>query len=94
MKIAVPTKENNQIDDHFGHCAFYTIFSISEEKQVMAETIVESPQGCGCKSDIASDLAKMDVKVMLAGGIGAQATIGKIRVTGNAVIGGVTRADA
>jgi predicted Fe-Mo cluster-binding NifX family protein len=70
MKIAVPTKENNQIDDHFGHCAFYTVFTVSEEKQVMAETILESPQGCGCKSNIASDLAKMDVRVMLAGGIG------------------------
>jgi predicted Fe-Mo cluster-binding NifX family protein len=70
MKIAVPTKENNQIDDHFGHCAFYTIFSISEDNQVMAETILESPQGCGCKSNIAADLAKMDVRVMLAGGIG------------------------
>jgi len=70
MKIAVPTKENNQIDDHFGHCAFYTIFSISEENEVMAETILESQQGCGCKSEIASDLAKMDVSVMLAGGIG------------------------
>jgi predicted Fe-Mo cluster-binding NifX family protein len=70
MKIAVPTKENNQIDDHFGHCAFYTIFSVSEDNQVMAETILESPQGCGCKSNIATDLAKMDVSVMLAGGIG------------------------
>jgi predicted Fe-Mo cluster-binding NifX family protein len=70
MKIAVPTKENNQIDNHFGHCEFYTIFSVSENNEVFAETILESPQGCGCKSNIAFDLAKMDVKVMLAGGIG------------------------
>jgi predicted Fe-Mo cluster-binding NifX family protein len=70
MKIAIPTKENNQIDAHFGHCEFYTIFVISDNKEIMAETILESPKGCGCKSNIASDLAKLDVSIMLAGGIG------------------------
>jgi predicted Fe-Mo cluster-binding NifX family protein len=70
MKIAVPTKEDNGIDDHFGHCEFYTIFTISEDNEIIAETKLESPQGCGCKSNIAYDLAKLGVKVMLAGGIG------------------------
>lgn len=70
MKIAVPTKQDNQIDNHFGHCEFYTIFAISENNEIMAETMLESPQGCGCKSNIAYDLAQLDVKIMLAGGIG------------------------
>ena len=70
MKIAVPTKENNQLDDHFGHCEFYTIFNISEQREIMAETILESPKGCGCKSDIASVLSELGVELMLAGGIG------------------------
>lgn len=70
MKIAVPTKENNQIDAHFGHCEFYTIFLISDNNEIIAETILESPKGCGCKSNIASELAQMDVRIMLAGGIG------------------------
>ncbi len=69
MKIAVPTKEGNQIDSHFGHCEFYSIFTVSENK-VVDKQILQSPQGCGCKSDIAYDLAKMDVGIMLAGGIG------------------------
>ena len=69
-KIAVPTKEDNQIDNHFGHCEFYTIFLISETNEILAETILQSPQGCGCKSNIAYDLAELDVKIMLAGGIG------------------------
>jgi len=30
MKIAVPVTKNNQIDDHFGHCEFYNVFTISE----------------------------------------------------------------
>ena len=70
MKIAVPTKENNQIDAHFGHCEFYTIFLISDNNEIIAETILESPKGCGCKSNIASELAQIDVRIMLAGGIG------------------------
>ena len=70
MKIAVPTKKDNQIDNHFGHCEFYTIFDISDKNEILAETMLESPQGCGCKSNIAYDLAQLDVKIMLAGGIG------------------------
>ena len=28
MKIAVPTRDGH-IDDHFGHCAYYTIFEVA-----------------------------------------------------------------
>ena len=70
MKIAIPTKQNNQIDEHFGHCEFYTIFTISDNNEVQSESILQSPQGCGCKSNIAYDLAEMNVKIMLSGGIG------------------------
>lgn len=69
MKIAVPTKAGNQIDNHFGHCEFYSIFTV-ENNQVTQKQTLQSPQGCGCKSNIAYDLANMGVKVMLAGGIG------------------------
>lgn len=70
MKIAVPTKQDNQIDNHFGHCEFYTIYTISDINEILTKTILKSPQGCGCKSNIAYDLAELDVKIMLAGGIG------------------------
>lgn len=70
MKIAVPTKQNDSIDNHFGHCEFYSIFTISEDNKVIDKQMLQSPQGCGCKSNIAYDLAKMEVKIMLAGGIG------------------------
>lgn len=70
MKIAVPTKENNQIDAHFGHCAFYTIYTVSEKNEITEKQMLPSPAGCGCKSNIANDLSQMDVQVMLAGGIG------------------------
>ena len=40
MKIAVPTR-GTIVDEHFGHCEFYTVFSINE-KQVIVKTVTES----------------------------------------------------
>ena len=68
MKIAVPTRDGH-IDDHFGHCAYYTIFDI-ENGQIIATSRLESPEGCGCKSGIAADMEKMGIEVMLAGNMG------------------------
>ena len=68
MKIAVPTRDGH-IDDHFGHCAYYTIFDI-ENGQIVATSRLESPEGCGCKSGIAADMEKMGIEVMLAGNMG------------------------
>lgn len=70
MKIAVPTKENNQIDAHFGHCEFYKVYTVSDQNQVISEERMDSPQGCGCKSNIAAVFEKEGIKIMLAGGIG------------------------
>lgn len=70
MKIAIPTKSNNQIDAHFGHCEFFIIFTISENKEVLNQEKMESPQSCGCKSNLASDLSAVGVSIMLTGGIG------------------------
>ena len=72
MKLAVPTTHNNQVDAHFGHCEFYTVFTI-EEGKIKNSQILESPQGCGCKSNIASVLHDMGVEVMLAGNMGGGA---------------------
>jgi len=82
MKIAVPVTRENQIDSHFGHCESYGVFNISEKNEITGIKSVESPQGCGCKSDIASVLASDGVTVMLAGGIGG----GAINVLNNSGI--------
>lgn len=83
MKIAVPVTKNNQIDDHFGHCEFYNVFTISATNEIVEVQTIKSEQGCGCKSNIASTLAQNGVKIMLAGGIGG----GAINVLNNAGIG-------
>jgi predicted Fe-Mo cluster-binding NifX family protein len=69
MKIAVPTK-NTTVDEHFGHCESYTIFSIDTNNRIENSEILPSPQGCGCKSNIASLLQEKGVGVMLAGNMG------------------------
>jgi len=68
MKIAVPTV-GDQIDQHFGHCEKYSVFTI-EDNAIKTLEYMESPAGCGCKSNMASVLAQSGVKILIAGGIG------------------------
>ncbi len=69
MKIAIPTS-GETVEGHFGQCEIYTIFTIGNDKQIEKTEILPSPQGCGCKSGIASTLNKIGVDVMLAGNMG------------------------
>ena len=69
MKVAVPTR-GNVVDDHFGHCEAYTVFTIDENQKIIETEMLPSPQGCGCKSNIASALKEKGVSVMLAGNMG------------------------
>ncbi len=70
MKIALPTKNDGNIDSHFGHCRYYTICTVSDEEKKLQYERLDSPVGCGCKSDIAPILHGMGVTVMLAGNMG------------------------
>lgn len=82
MKIALPTRQD-VIDNHFGHCEYYTILTVDNDaKTILAQETLEAPSGCGCKSNIASTLSDMGVKVMLAGNMGE----GAVRVLGNSGI--------
>jgi predicted Fe-Mo cluster-binding NifX family protein len=86
MKLAVPTKDQ-MVDSHFGHCDHYTIFTIDESKSVQKTEDYESPQGCGCKSDVAILLKAEGVDVMLAGNMG-QGAVNKVQEAGIKVIRG------
>ena len=85
MKIAVPVKADNSIDNHFGHCAYFKVFSFGESNELISEQIIPSPQGCGCKSNIAAELAELGVTTMLTGGIGDGA-INKLAANGISVV--------
>lgn len=68
-KIAIPTS-GNLVDNHFGHCEMYTIITADDNNNITNKEILPSPQGCGCKSNIAAVFQQIGIKVMLAGGIG------------------------
>lgn len=68
-KIAIPTR-GNMVDNHFGHCEMYTIITADDNNNIINREILPSPKGCGCKSNIAAVFKQIDVKIMLAGGIG------------------------
>jgi len=69
MKIAIPTREH-LVDDHFGHCDHYTIYTVNDEKEITCSQRLDSPQGCGCKSNIAAVMEEMGITIMLAGNMG------------------------
>ncbi len=69
MKIAIPTRDS-VVDNHFGHCEMYTVITADDDSKIIKTEILPSPQGCGCKSNIAETFQNIGVKVMLAGGIG------------------------
>jgi predicted Fe-Mo cluster-binding NifX family protein len=82
MKIALPSR-HNLIDDHFGHCEYFTIFTIdNNNKQIVNHETISSPVGCGCKSNIAQTLSEIGVQIMLAGNMGD----GAVRVLNNSGI--------
>lgn len=81
MKIALPTNNSN-IDNHFGHCEYFTVYTLNDSKEITSEEIVKSPVGCGCKSNIASTLSELGVKVMIAGNMGQ----GAVQVLNNSGI--------
>ena len=65
MKIAVPTQKNDQIANQPEAIELYTIFCISDDNEIMAETILESPKDGEPESNVANNLAEMGVGVML-----------------------------
>jgi len=77
MKIAIPTKDG-KIDDHFGHCEYYTIAEVAEDNTVVSQSRFDAPAGCGCKSDVATTLREMGVSVLLCGNMG-QGAVNKIK---------------
>jgi predicted Fe-Mo cluster-binding NifX family protein len=88
MKIALPSCQS-QVDEHFGHCEYFTVFTVNEKNEIVLEETVSSPANCGCKSNIAQTLAQMGVKMMLAGNMG-QGAVNVLNSCGIDVLRGCT----
>ena len=69
MKIALPSNDN-RVDAHFGHCAYFTVYTTNDNNEIVSEEKIASEAGCGCKSNIVQTLSQMGVDVMLAGNMG------------------------
>ncbi len=85
MKIAIPTRDGH-VDNHFGHCDHYTIFEVENDK-ILNESRLDSPEGCGCKSNIAGIMHDMGITIMLAGNMG-QGAVNKLSAAGISVVRG------
>ncbi len=85
MIIALPSRDG-KIDDHFGHCAYFTLVEVADEKIVSTRRF-DSPEGCGCKSGVAPLLAEAGVTLMLAGNMG-QGAVNVLAANGIAVVRG------
>ena len=44
MKLIAIPKRDGMIDDHFGHCAYYTIITIDDQNQVVKQERLDSPE--------------------------------------------------
>ena len=46
MKIAVPTR-NGVVDSHFGHCEYYTVYTLDAEKTSCQQNVSTRPRDVG-----------------------------------------------
>lgn len=88
MKIAVPS-HGDVIDEHFGHCEAFSIFTVGDGRQIVDQTRLVPPSSCGCKSNLIDTLAEMGVSVLLAGGMG-QGAVSALTGRGITVVRGAS----
>ena len=74
LKLAVPTRAG-QVDEHFGHCESFTIYSLDDAKAVVGQERFTPPPACGCKSNLIRTLVEMGVSVLIAGNMGEGAVM-------------------
>jgi predicted Fe-Mo cluster-binding NifX family protein len=85
MKVAVPTRDE-RVDDHFGHCDHYTIFTIEDNKVISSKVIDNG--GFGHEA-LASYLKNLGVETLILGNRG-QGAIKALDAAGIKQIPGVT----
>ena len=86
LKLAIPTRAG-QVDEHFGHCESFTIYSIDDNKAVVGQESFTPPPACGCKSNLVPTLVDMGVSVLVAGNMG-EGAVAKLRQAGIKVFRG------
>ncbi|WP_053185802.1 NifB/NifX family molybdenum-iron cluster-binding protein [Sunxiuqinia dokdonensis] len=90
IKIAIPSKAN-QVDSHFGHCEYFSIVELNDQLETTRQYTMNATENCGCKSNLAQDMAAEGVSILLAGGIG-QGAINKLKSANIEVLAGFSGA--
>jgi predicted Fe-Mo cluster-binding NifX family protein len=85
-KIAIPSRDG-QVDEHFGHCGYFTVLTVNEDKAVVGEETFAPPAECGCRSNLVETLVGMGVTALIAGNMG-QGAADKLRRAGLTVVRG------
>jgi predicted Fe-Mo cluster-binding NifX family protein len=86
MKIAIPTV-GTRVDEHFGQARTFTIFTLSDAREVIEDETFLPPSGCGCQSTVGLSMQAKGVGLMLVGNIG-QGAIAKMAEHGITVVRG------
>ncbi|MFC2138583.1 NifB/NifX family molybdenum-iron cluster-binding protein [Bacteroidota bacterium] len=69
-KIAVPVNENGILDAHFGHCKFFALVEVENDKIISDEKVVPPPHEPGVLPKWLADKGVTDI---IAGGMGQKA---------------------
>jgi len=88
MKIAVPAS-GGLIEEDFGHCREFMVFSVGFGGRLSQEPSVESSDSSGCKSSLAAELSRERVTHLVLGSIGEE-TLRALSSRGIAVIRGAS----
>jgi predicted Fe-Mo cluster-binding NifX family protein len=69
-KIAVPIDENGILDAHFGHCKFFELFDVADDKIIDEMKVIPPPHQPGVLPKWLADEGATDI---IAGGMGQMA---------------------
>lgn len=86
MKLAI-TYENGMVGQHFGHTEQFAIFEINDQKEIVANEIINT-NGAG-HGALAGFLKERNVDVLICGGIGMGARVA-LEEVGIELLPGVT----
>ncbi len=69
-KIAIPVDTQNILDGHFGHCSYFAIFNLENDKIISEEQLTPPPHEPGL---LPKWLAEKGISDIIAGGMGQMA---------------------
>ncbi len=70
LKIALPTSDKINVDEHFGHCAYFALYNVKDNKIISTEYVKAPPHQPGLLPRFLGDL---NVNVIITGGMGQRA---------------------